>query len=142
MSTDLGRASRSRGRRPPAIVNRAVLAMLRSPLHSFVDRGLCELSYRGHRSRREVRLPVQYAVYDNQLVVLAGHAGSKRWWRHFSEPAAVAVRRGGRVRAGIARLVPPGDPAYEPALAAYRARHPAATGRLLLIETASGKTAA
>ena len=49
-------------------------------------------------------------------------------------------RRGGQVRAGIARLVSPDDPGYAPALAAYERRHHVAsepTDRLLIIETAS-----
>ncbi len=140
MSTDLGRASRRRGRRRPAIVNRAVLAVLRSPLHGLLDGRVCELAYLGRRSGREIALPVMYAEHGHELVVLVGDAAGKRWWRNFTEPAAIAVRQGGRVRAGIARLAEPDDPAYSAAVAAYARRHHVAhrpTDRLLLIQTAS-----
>jgi hypothetical protein len=89
-------------------------------------------------NRAVLALPVLYAVHDNQFVVLVGDAPDKQWWRNFTGPAVISVRRGRQVRTGIARLASPGDPAYAPAVAAYAQRHHIArqpTDRLLLIET-------
>jgi hypothetical protein len=124
MSNDLaGPRQRRRMRRPPALVNRTVLAILRSPLHGLLDRRLCELSYRGRRSGKAVTLPVMYALHDNDLVILVGDAGAKRWWRNFTDPAPIVVRLDGRVRVGSARVVAPGDAGYAPAWTAYMRRH-------------------
>lgn len=43
------------------------------------------------RSGRVVTLPVLAARSGWQVVVLVGHAGSKRWWRHFLVPSALTV---------------------------------------------------
>lgn len=138
MTVSVRRPRQRRGKGPPVFLNRAVLALLRSPLHGLLDAGMCELDYRGRRTGRAIALPVLYAPHDNNVVVLVGDAPDKRWWRNFAEPAPVSIRRGSQVRTGTARLVPPEDPAYAPAWAAYSRRHHIAhepTDRLVLIET-------
>jgi hypothetical protein len=45
--TNAGLSRRRHARRPPAVVNRMVLGLLRSPLHGLLDPGICELRYRG-----------------------------------------------------------------------------------------------
>jgi hypothetical protein len=112
-----------RARHPPAYVNRVVLAMLRSPLHRLLDPGMCELRYRGRRSGRSVSLPVMYAAGDNRTVVLVGDAPDKRWWRNFTTPAPVDVRRAGRTCHGTGRIVPADHPDFPAAWAIYEARH-------------------
>jgi hypothetical protein len=108
--------------RPPAIVNRAVLAVLRSRLHGLLDAGLCELRY-ADRSGRTVSLPVLYAAASDRFVVLVGDAADKRWWRHFRQPAAVEIRRGRQRLAGTGRIVPPEDPGWADAWKVYYDRH-------------------
>jgi hypothetical protein len=138
MSVDLAGPRLLHHRRPPALLNRATLAMLRSPLHRLLGRALCELDYRGRRSGRAIALPVLYASWGNRVVVLVGDAPDKQWWRNFTQPTAVGIRRGWQVRAGIGRLVSPDDPAYLPARAAYIRRHhiePQPTDRMVVIET-------
>ncbi|MFG2058769.1 hypothetical protein ACGFI9_32585 [Micromonospora sp. NPDC048930] len=123
--------------RPPALINRAVLAVLRSRrLHGLLDGQLCELRYRA-RDGRPVRLPVRYAVTGEGYAVLVGDARDKRWWRRFRRPDAVQVCRGGRCRTGLGRIVPPEDPAFAPAAAAYARRHGVLVGpddRLLVVK--------
>jgi hypothetical protein len=119
------------------MVNAAVLALLRSPLHGMLDAGLCELRYRGRRSGRHIALPVLYAAYGDTFVVLVGDAPAKRWWRNFTAPAPVEIRRGGRTRAGTGRILSPDDPTYPDAWRAYSDRHRIAalpTDRLLVID--------
>jgi hypothetical protein len=123
------------------VLNRVVLAVLRSPLHPLLDPGICELRYRGRRTGRAVSLPVLYAPDGDRLVVLVGDAAHKRWWRGFAAPAPVQVRRKGRVREGWARLLEPGTPDFGRVAAAYRRRQGLAveaTDRLLLIEPSGG----
>ncbi|MEU2170937.1 hypothetical protein ACH47V_25775 [Micromonospora chersina] len=123
--------------RPPAVVNRLILAVLRSRrLHGLLDGQLCEVRYRA-ADGRPVSLPVLYAAAEEQYVVLVGDASDKRWWRHFRRPADVQLCRGGRCRTGLGRVVPPDDPAFGPAAQAYARRHGVLVGlddRLLVVD--------
>ncbi|GGR87867.1 hypothetical protein GCM10010169_35140 [Micromonospora fulviviridis] len=123
--------------RPPAVVNRLILAALRSRrLHGLLDGQLCEVRYRAADGRL-VSLPVLYATTNGRYVVLVGDASDKRWWRHFRRPAEVQVCRGGRCRTGAGQVVPPGDPAFGPAAEAYARRHGVPVGpddRLLVVD--------
>lgn len=119
-----------------------VLGLLRSPLHAVLDPGICELRYRGRRSGRSIALPVIYARYGEKYVVVVGNSADKRWWRTFTEPRPVEVRRGGRLRAGTGRLVAATDPEYWPAWQAYSRRQHVSRvpgDRILLIDFASGE---
>jgi hypothetical protein len=125
----------SRRHRPG--VNRIVLTLLRSPMHGLVSRGLCELRYRAPRSGRLVCLPVGYAADGERIVVLAGFAADKRWWRAFARPYPLEIRRGGTLRRAVGHVVRPDDPAAVAAAAAYRVNHRVTihpTDRLLLID--------
>jgi hypothetical protein len=120
------------------LANRGVLALLRSPLHRLLDPGLRELRYRARRSGRTVALPVMYAQSGDRFVVLVGNAPSKVWWRHFTTPAPVEVRRGHRVRQGIGRVVRPGEDGYAEAVRVYAARHqlvPQSDEQMIIIDT-------
>jgi hypothetical protein len=122
MGSDTNADRRRHAHRPPAVVNRMVLAVLRSPLHGLLDPGICELRYRGRRTGRMVALPVIYARYGERFVVVVGDASDKRWWRNFTDPRQVEVRRGRQRGVGTCRVVTPDDPDYEPAWCAYAQR--------------------
>ncbi|RZU73031.1 hypothetical protein EV384_1424 [Micromonospora kangleipakensis] len=114
--------------RPPALVNRATLAILRSPRwHRLLDAQLCELRYRANDGR-DISLPVLYAATDDRYVVLVGDASDKRWWRHFRRPGPVEVRRGGRCRTGLGRILTPPDSAFGAAADVYVRRHAVRVG--------------
>ena len=118
------------------VVNRLVLVILRSPAHRLLSGSVCELSYTTDGGR-VVHLPVQYAQHHGSLVVMVGHAASKRWWRAFRRPRTVTVRQAGRVWTGIGRTIHPDHPASRAAGEAYaRARHvtPATNDRIVLID--------
>ena len=119
------------------LANRCVLALLRSPARYLLDPGLCELRFHGRRSGARIALPVMYARAGDRTIVLVGDAPAKTWWRNFRTPAPVQIRRGGVIRAGIARVLRPGDTGYIAAARAYTNRHrlvPQPTDRLIVIE--------
>ena len=122
---------------PPRWVNRLVLSLLRSPAHGLLDRHVCELHYRGPQTGRAVSLPVAYALDRGRIVVLAGDAAGKRWWRAFRKPWPVTVHIGRQVHDGVGQVLAPADRGYADALFAYRqSRRPMAVGaddRLLVI---------
>jgi hypothetical protein len=109
---------------------RIVLGVLRSPAHRLLSGGLVELRYTA-ATGAPVVLPVQAAPLHGdgrggiRLVVVPAQAASKRWWRHFRTPAAVAVLRGGVLHPeAIGRVLGLDDPQRRAAVAAYRARWP------------------
>jgi len=89
-----------------------VAAILRSPLHGLLSRGLMLLSFHGRRSGRWITLPVGYQRSDRTVTVLASRARRKLWWRNFVEPRPVELRLRGRVLRGQARLVPGESPEF------------------------------
>jgi hypothetical protein len=106
-------------------------------VHHLLDPGLCELRFRGWRSGLRVALPVLWAPAGDRLVVLIGDAPAKSWWRNFRSPGPIQVRRSGIIRAGVARVIAPGQDGYDDAARAYTKRHglvPQPTDRLLVIE--------
>ncbi|HEY7596138.1 MAG TPA: nitroreductase/quinone reductase family protein [Actinophytocola sp.] len=105
-------------------MNRAVLALLRSPLGRVIGRRICGLRLRGRVSGRIVELPVEYVRADRRLVVLAGHGAAKRWWRNFRTPRRVDVLIDGRWHAATGTAVLPGGAGRAAVLARYRSAHP------------------
>jgi hypothetical protein len=108
--------------RPPVISHRFLLALLRSPLGPLFG-GLCELRFVGRVSGRDIALPVQCAREGTSLVIYAGRAADKRWWRNFRGGHDVAVRVGGAVQAGRGHVVDADDPDRVWAERAYARRH-------------------
>ena len=106
--------------------NSRAMAVLRSPLHRMMSRSLLVLTYAGRRSGKVYELPLQYLDIDGRLVIWAGNATEKTWWRNFETPAAVTVRLRGRQVDAKASLVE--DPAERTAaLRAYLDRYPITT---------------
>ena len=112
---------RGTGRQP--LMNRVVLAGLRSPLHGLLDRGTIGLRYPS-TSRGEVTLPVMYVTTGQELVVLVGRSQDKTWWRHFLTRRPVDVRWHGAWRPTTAQAFAADTPEHTAAAAAYRTRHP------------------
>ncbi|MGZ4609129.1 MAG: nitroreductase/quinone reductase family protein [Actinomycetes bacterium] len=106
---------------PPAY-NRVVLRLLGSPAHGALDGALVALRVRGRVTGRTFELPVQYAETEAGVVVVPGRPETKRWWRNLVDRAPVDVLLRGRWQHGDAVVLRPGDPDYDPAIAAYRGR--------------------
>ncbi len=122
------------------IGNALVGGVLRSPLHRTLSRSLLLLTYRGRRTGKEYTIPVGYARYqDDELVVLAGRPGGKTWWTNMRGSLPVRVLLGGREIAGEARLVT-GEEAV-PRLAAYFEQIPRAARAYGIATGPAGKRA-
>ena len=103
--------------------NRVVLDLLASPWRGRLNRRVLGLKVRGRATGRRYRLPVQYAVDDEGLVVVPGHPERKTWWTNLSAPATpVAVLWGGHWVPGAADVLRPGRPGYEHARTTYARR--------------------
>ena len=119
--------------RPPLrllrLANPVVRTMLGSPAHRLLSGALVVLEYRGNRSGRTFRIPVQYAELPGEgIIALAVHPERKLWWRSFAEPTpAVILVRGSR-RAVTGRLLDGAE--RRAALRAYVERFPRAAGPL------------
>jgi len=95
-----------------SVLNPALAAVLRSPLHRLLSRGLLLLTVTGRRSGRRYSIPVGYQEDSNGLVVMVSEARRKQWWRNYYEPAPVELRLRGRERRGVAELVAPGSDSF------------------------------
>ena len=122
------------------IGNALVGGVLRSPLHRTMSRSLLLLTSQGRRTGKEYTIPVGYARYrQDELVVVAGRPGGKTWWTNMRGSLPVQVRVAGREIRGEARLVTGEEAA--PRLAAYCEHLPRAA-RAFGIETGpDGKVA-
>jgi hypothetical protein len=99
------------------VVNRVLSAVLGSAAHGVVDGRLCVLRYQA-AGGGTVELPVQHVRDGDRLVVVAGGASGKRWWRHFRRAAPVEVLVGGVWVAGSGAVAVGGE--RDAALAVYR----------------------
>lgn len=106
------------------MVNRLVLAWVAGQRWGM-DRRVLGLAVIGRRTGRVIRFPVQYAVHGDAGVVAPGQPEHKVWWRNLTKrPCAVEVLGESGWHSALARVLEPGDPGYEGALAAYRRRWP------------------
>ncbi|HEY3471214.1 MAG TPA: hypothetical protein VGL47_39195 [Amycolatopsis sp.] len=99
-----------------------LVRLLGSGLSPLVDGKLCAVRYRPAASATPVTFPVQYARSGDQVVVVAGHAERKRWWRHFRAGADADVLLDGRWRPAAGRLLD--GPARTIAAGDYRRAFP------------------
>jgi hypothetical protein len=104
--------------------HRLISWSLASPLHQLLGR-LALLEYAASDGRT-VRLPVQYAHTGGDLVVVAGGASHKRWWRAFRSARPAVVLLDGRRYAVTGEVVPRSAAPWAVAAAAYRSAFPLA----------------
>jgi hypothetical protein len=74
-----------------SVGNAIVGAVLRSPLHGLMSSSTDLVRYTGRRTGRTVTTPTQYARDGDDLIILAGHPGTKQWWRNFVGGADLEV---------------------------------------------------
>ncbi len=108
------------------VINPLVRALLRSPAHRVMSRGVLLLSYTGRRSGRRITLPVQYARADQSLILWPAHHDRKRWWRNLQPPAPVRLRVAGRELHGTAQVLVDDTAQIAEALTIFLARFPSA----------------
>jgi deazaflavin-dependent oxidoreductase (nitroreductase family) len=109
------------------IANPIVGWLLRSRLHGLLSASLLLIAYRGRKSGREYRLPVQYAQDGGYVFIIPGQPEQKTWWRNFKEETPVTVSLRGKTLDGKARLLETSADAQaaRDGLRAYLQRFPA-----------------
>jgi deazaflavin-dependent oxidoreductase (nitroreductase family) len=85
----------------PPIVNRTMKFMLRSPLHSIVDKKILLITFTGRKSGKTYTTPVSYSQAGDQVVIFT-HAD---WWRNLRGDAPVTLRIRGQELPGLAELI-------------------------------------
>lgn len=103
--------------------NPLVRLVLESSAHPVLSGRLLLVTYRGHRSGKEFRIPLRYAETPaGELVALAVRPGRKDWWRSFAPagPATLTVRGARTAAEGVLAL----GERRETARAAYLCRYP------------------
>ena len=89
------------------LLNRAgnplVIALLRSPLHGLLSRGVALVTVVGRRSGRPHTLPVQFAARADGVYLLSWP--DRRWWRNLEGGGPVTLRIRGRTLAGEAEVL-------------------------------------
>jgi deazaflavin-dependent oxidoreductase (nitroreductase family) len=85
----------------PPYVNRAMKAILRSPLHGMVSKSILLLTFSGRVSGKIYTTPVSYSQHDGQVYVFT-HAA---WWKNLRGAAPITMRIRGRELQGLAETV-------------------------------------
>ena len=101
--------------------HRLVAATLRSPVRRALGQ-LTLLEYSASDSHA-VRLPVQYARWKDEIVLAAGGAKEKTWWRAFRSPRRASVLLDGVCLEVVGHHVRHSDPVWPQVAAAYRSVH-------------------
>jgi hypothetical protein len=94
------------GHAPFAVFNRTanpvVRAVLSSPLHPLLSRGLALITVTGVRTGRRYTFPVAYRRDGDRVLVGVGAPERKRWWRNLREGGRVELLIRGRCYQGHA----------------------------------------
>ena len=69
------------------VINPAVSALLRSPLHRIVSSSVLRLSFEARRSKRAIALPLRYARIDGEIHCFT--TDDSRWWRNLKDLRSV-----------------------------------------------------
>jgi hypothetical protein len=89
-------------------LNPLLVAVLRSPFHFLLSRGLGLLTVTGRRTGHRRTFPVGYQLVGDRIIILASEAHKKRWWRNYRTPAPATVLVRGKELTGTGRLLEPG----------------------------------
>lgn len=119
------------------IGNAVVVRILGSPLHRLLSGAVAIVDYKGRRSGRRVRLPVQYATLDGQVIVCPARSESKLWWRNFEDPHPATITIAGRRVDTVGAVVKRPDPKDRFAVA-YRQRFPKGPALKLIVVFTAG----
>ena len=80
-------------------------------LSAWAQEDFCYLTTTGRRTGRSHTIEIWFAVHDGRLYLLSGGRDRADWVRNLRKNAAVQVRLGDEIRAGIGRVVD--DPAED-----------------------------
>ena len=65
-------------------LNRALRAVLRSPVHGLASGRVALLTYTGRRSGREYTIPAFYRDKGDEITIAVGWPDDKVWWRNLT----------------------------------------------------------
>jgi hypothetical protein len=83
------------------IVNPAMAALLRSPLHNLISNSLMILVFEGRKTGKRYAIPVGYLQEGDRLYLFSHSA----WSKNFLGGAPVAVRLRGKLARGTAQVI-------------------------------------
>jgi deazaflavin-dependent oxidoreductase (nitroreductase family) len=85
----------------PPFFNRAMKAVLRSPVHGMVSKSILLITFTGRKSGRSYTTPVSYSQHGDQVTIFS-HAD---WWKNLRNGAPVTLQIRGRELQGLAEAV-------------------------------------
>ncbi len=104
--------------------NRAMVPMLRSPVGPWVSSPvvgyLAVLTTTGRRTGQERRTPLNYAILDGSVYLLAGFGARTDWLANLRDHPQVTLQLPGRTITGLAEVVEDEDEALRGAVAVAR----------------------
>jgi deazaflavin-dependent oxidoreductase (nitroreductase family) len=74
-------------------------------IEGVADVPCCDLTTTGRRTGRPHEIEIWFGVLAGAMVVVSGNGEAADWFRNVGADAAVTVRVGGEVHAGVARIV-------------------------------------
>ena len=74
--------------------NAFIVALLRSPLHGLLSKGMLLISYRGRRSGKPYTVPVNF-IREGDILLVTSYR-NRTWWRNLRGDGPVTVRIHGR----------------------------------------------
>jgi len=66
------------------VVNPALRALLRSPIHGLASGRVALITYTGRRSGREYTIPCFYRGKGDEVTIAVGWPDRKVWWRNLT----------------------------------------------------------
>ncbi len=99
----------------PPFVNKAMKAVLRSPLHGMVSKGVLLVTFTGRKSGKTLTTPVSYSQAGDQVYIFT-HAA---WWKNLCPADPITLRLRGRDVQGLPETVAADKPAIAERLAAH-----------------------
>lgn len=109
-------------RAPPKFINKAVVVLLRSPLHALVSKSLMLLTYRGRKSGKMYTIPVGYTRQGETVTLFTDH----NWWKNLLDQAPVTLRLRGKKHQGTAEVIRDNTELIAERLMAFVQQHPRA----------------
>ena len=88
---------------PPAWFNKAIIWMLRSPLHALVGKDMMLITVSGRKTGKQYTIPVSYAR-DGDLVICSADR-SRGWWKNVRSGDTVTLQLDGTKRTDMLGLL-------------------------------------
>ena len=86
-------------------LNPIITAVLRSPFHWVLSRGVMLITVTGRTSGRRYTIPVGYHHAADAIIVMVGEAPSKVWWRNYRDSGPIEVHLRGEHLRGRAQVL-------------------------------------